>query len=156
MRSLVLLMGILLIYSCEVRPTPEPVRFGKDQCAFCRMAIVDAGFASELKTKKGKVYKFDAIECLAAFYLSGKIPKQEVLAIWVSDYKQKKFIRAETAYYLISPNVRSPMGLNIAAFEKKEDLEEALSVFKGKTTDWNGVLEYVGEKWKEKISVKLH
>ncbi|RUM29006.1 MAG: hypothetical protein DSY32_03710, partial [Aquifex sp.] len=92
-----------------------------------------------------------SIECLAAFYLSGYVPKKEVLAMWVSDYKNKKLIRAETAYYLVSPNIRSPMGLNIAAFEKKEDLEDAVKIFRGKVLTWQGVLDYVAKKWKDKI-----
>jgi len=142
---------IFILFSCEIKPTPEPIRFGKDQCAFCRMTIVDAGFASELKTKKGKVYKFDSIECLVAFYLSGYVPEKDVLAMWVSDYKNKKLIRAETAYYLVSPNIRSPMGLNIAAFEKKEDLEDAVRIFRGEVLTWQGVLDYVAKKWKDKI-----
>ncbi|NPA33078.1 MAG: nitrous oxide reductase [Aquificae bacterium] len=152
MRALFALFAFILLFSCETKPTPEPIRFGKDTCVWCRMAIVDAGFASELKTKKGKVYKFDAIECLGAFYLSGRVPKDEILAMWVSDYKQKELIRAESAHYLISPNIKSPMGLGIAAFEKEEDLKEALRIFGGRRTDWKGVLEYIREKWKDQLS----
>ncbi len=154
MRGLVssLLFVLLLLFSCEVKPTPEPINYGKDACAFCRMVIVDAGFAAELKTKTGKVYKFDAIECLAAFVLAGIVPEEKILAMWVSDFAEKgKLIPVQEAKFLVSPNLKSPMGLNIAAFSREEDLKEAIRVFKGKVMNWEDVLKYVQEKWADKI-----
>ena len=151
-KALLLLFSLFIFLSCEVKPTPEPINYGKDACAFCKMVIVDAGFASELKTKTGKVYKFDSIECLAAFILAGIVPKDKILMAWVSDFANKgKLIPVQKAKFLVSPKLRSPMGLNIAAFSNEEDLKEALRVFKGKVMSWKEVLEYVKEKWKDKI-----
>ncbi len=151
-KALLLLFSLFIFLSCEVKPTPEPINYGKDACAFCRMVIVDVGFASELKTKTGKVYKFDSVECLAAFVLAGIVPKDKILAMWVSDYAHKgKLIPVQKAEFLVSPRIKSPMGLNIAAFGNREDLEKAQSVFQGRVMTWNEVLEYVKEKWKDKI-----
>ena len=151
-KALLLLFSFLIFVACEVKPTPEPINYGKDACAFCKMVIVDAGFAAELKTKTGKVYKFDAIECLAAFILAGIVPEEKILMAWVSDFANKgELIPVQKAKFLVSPKLRSPMGLNIAAFGKEEDLKEALRVFKGKVMTWEEVLEYVREKWKDKI-----
>ncbi|NPB08322.1 MAG: nitrous oxide reductase [Aquificae bacterium] len=153
MRLLLPFLLVLFVISCEVRPDPEPINYGKDSCAWCRMIIADAGFAAELKTKKGKVYKFDAIECLAAFVLSGSVKEEDILAMWVADFANKgNLIPVQKAKFLVSPNLRSPMGLNIAAFSSEEDLKEALRVFRGKVLEWKDVLEYVREKWGEKLS----
>ncbi|EDP74729.1 nitrous oxide reductase accessory protein NosL [Hydrogenivirga sp. 128-5-R1-1] len=155
MRSLLLLLPPLFLFllSCETSPNPEPIEYGKDSCAFCRMIIADAGFAAELKTKKGKVYKFDAIECMAAFVLSGQVKREDILALWVSDFANKgKLFRVEEVKFLVSDRLRSPMGLNISAFSNEEDLQVAYRNFGGRILTWNEVLEYVGEKWKEKIS----
>ncbi len=158
MRSLLLLLPFLLfIIACETKPVPEPIDYGKDSCAFCQMIIADAGFASELKTRKGKVYKFDSVECLAAFVLSGRVKGEDILAMWVSDFAHKgKFIRVEDAKFLVSDRLRSPMGLNISAFSSDEDLRTAQRNFGGKILSWDGVLEYVRERWKGRLSSGVH
>jgi len=46
---------------------PDPIRYGKDACAHCKMTIMDKRFSAELITAKGKVFKFDAAECMAGF-----------------------------------------------------------------------------------------
>jgi len=158
MRLLYLPLFLLfLLFSCEVKPEPEPINYGKDTCAWCRMIIADAGFAAELKTKKGKVYKFDAPECMAAFLLSGQVKKEDVLGMWVADFAEKgKLIPVEKAKFLVSEKIKSPMGLNIAAFSSEEDLEEARRVFGGKVMTWEEVLQYVKEKWKDQIHRHHH
>lgn len=152
-RSLLLLLPLLLLFiSCETKPLPEPIEYGRDSCAFCRMIIADAGFAAELKTKKGKVYKFDSIECLAAFVLSGYVKRDEILAMWVADFANKdNFLRVEEAKFLVSDRLRSPMGLNISAYSNEEDLQTAHRNFGGRILTWEEVLSYVAEKWKERI-----
>ncbi len=55
----------LLISSCGSKP--EPINYGHDECEFCRMQISDNRYGAELVTDKGKVYKFDSIECLIEF-----------------------------------------------------------------------------------------
>ncbi|MDH5605047.1 MAG: hypothetical protein OEY51_13950, partial [Cyclobacteriaceae bacterium] len=45
-------------------PKPEEIKYGEDLCHFCSMAIVDDKFSAQYVTKKGRAYKFDAIECM--------------------------------------------------------------------------------------------
>ena len=59
------LSGILLSFfmvSCKIEP--QPIEYGKDQCNFCVMNIVDQNHSAQYVTKKGKQFKFDAIECM--------------------------------------------------------------------------------------------
>ncbi len=51
-----------LLSSCQ--PRPEPIHYGQDACDFCRMTIVDKQHAAQMVTEKGRVYKYDAIECM--------------------------------------------------------------------------------------------
>ncbi len=149
-----LMLVVVLVFatsSCKGEPEPEPIEYGKDSCAYCLMLIGDAGFSAELKTKKGKVYKFDSIECLAAFILSGKVREGNILAIWVADFPSKKLVKLEEVKFLISQKLRSPMALNISAFVREEELKQAHRNFKGKIVSWKEVLEYVREKWKGRI-----
>ena len=56
---------LLLVFSCNV--SPKPIDYGSDGCHFCKMTIVDKVHAAEIVTKKGKVYMFDATECMINF-----------------------------------------------------------------------------------------
>src|SRR5690606_3250333 len=57
---------ILFITSCG-NPQPQPIKLNSDACDYCKMTISDARFASELVTKKGRVYKFDDITCMVNY-----------------------------------------------------------------------------------------
>ena len=60
-----ILLIALLVFSCN--SSPQPIDYGNDGCHFCKMTIVDKVHAAEIVTKKGKVYKFDATECMVNF-----------------------------------------------------------------------------------------
>ncbi len=153
MRVLTAIFIVILLISCERSVKPEQINYGADSCDYCRMIIADAGFSAQLKTKKGKVYKFDSIECLAAFVLSKRVKEEEILAMWVADFANKdSFIRVEKAKFLVSENLRSPMGLNISAYSSEEDLQKAFRNFGGTVMSWEEVLSYVRKRWGKRLS----
>ena len=79
---------------------------------------MDRKFGAELVTSKGKIYKFDDINCLFNFYNEGSISKDDYLFKLVIDFsKPEKLINAETARYLKSGEIKSPMASQVAAFE---------------------------------------
>lgn len=122
-----------LISSCT--PTPEPIEYGSDMCDFCKMSIVDAQHGAELVTSKGKVYKFDAIECLIG-YSKDQNDTQYVFEL-VNDYSApKELIEAKQSTFLISENLSSPMGANLTAFGNKKNAEEMLMAKGGKLFSW--------------------
>ena len=53
---------LMLLISCKIEP--QAIEYGKDQCSFCVMNIVDKTHSAQYVTKKGKQFKFDAIECM--------------------------------------------------------------------------------------------
>jgi len=154
----ILLVAPALIFfsflSCERKVEPVPINYGQDECEYCRMKITDPRYGSELLLKTGKAYKFDSIECLSAFYLKNK-NKLEIHSLWVPDFLTKKFIKAETAVYLHSKDLPSPMGLNLSAFKTKEELEKVKAKYGGEILDWKQVLELVKKEWLEKHK-KMH
>ena len=115
----------LLVASCA--PKAEPIDYGKEECAFCKMTIVSPQFASEVVTQKSKAFKYDAVECML------QAPQEDQVALHlVCDYlKEGNLIDATKATYLISPEIESPMGAHLAALppvrmlkrykEKKEE-----------------------------------
>src|SRR5690606_30570495 len=56
---------LLLFTACK--PEAQAIDYGFDSCTHCKMTIADNRYGAELVTQKGKVYKFDAVECLTAY-----------------------------------------------------------------------------------------
>lgn len=105
------------------------------------MTIMDNRFGAELISVKGKIYKFDATECMINFVKQDNIAKDEVKHYLVIDAsKPGKLIDATTAYYLISENFPSPMGANLSSFENKNDADEYYKKFSGALKSWNEIL----------------
>ena len=129
---------ILFFMSCATGP--EPIRFGEDMCSFCKMTIMDQKFGAEIVTAKGKVYKFDAAECMLGFadkgYLEGREADQYLV---VNTSLPGTLIDATASYYLISENFPSPMGGNISAYETEDAVNKAHDEFEGEVFDWDGL-----------------
>ena len=66
MKMISLILALALFLSCNTEPVP--LRYGKDACHLCKMTLMDKKFGGELVTGKGKVYKFDDVNCMINFY----------------------------------------------------------------------------------------
>lgn len=130
---------ILLLFFLSCNVGPEPINYGSDSCQFCTMTIVDKVHAAEIVTQKGKVYKFDATECMINFikefdtseiqlYLSNNYTEPEVL------------IDATKATFLISEQIPSPMGAFLSAFKNKSDAEKFHADKGGQLYTWDQLL----------------
>jgi len=112
---------LLLFLSCNI--SPQPINYGSDGCHFCSMTIVDKVHAAEVVTKKGKVYKFDATECMINFMAD--FDTSEIELYLSNNYtKPEALIDATKATFLISENIPSPMGAFLSAFKNKKDAEK--------------------------------
>ncbi len=146
-RSNAIFLALALALSA-CAPEPVPIDFGKDECANCKMRIVQPKYGSELVTKKGKVYKFDAPECMVAFIIEGKtVAEQEIALALVPDFETEAFIAAEQAFYVRSDKLKSPMGLNIVAFSTKETAEKTKRDLQGSMLSWQEVKDIVKKEW---------
>ncbi len=144
--SLVILA--LLFAGCGAHK-PRPLQLGQEQCAYCSMVVSDPKFGAELITTKGKIYPFDAIECLAAFVYTNKIPKDQIQSMWVVDFEElDKFVPAESAFYLHSPQIRSPMGMSLLAVSTEAQALRLQKQYDGEILQWPQVVALVAEQWK--------
>ena len=132
-KVLSLLSLALLMASCA--PKAEPIDYGKEECAFCKMTIVSPQFASEVVTQKSKAFKYDAVECML------QAPQEDQVALHlVCDYlKEGNLIDATKATYLISKEIESPMGAHLAAFASREDAQKIQREKGGELYDWQGI-----------------
>jgi copper chaperone NosL len=142
----ILLVLILFFAGCE--PKPQPINFGIDTCVYCIMLISEHQYGAVLVTNKGKVYKFDAVECMGAYYLEERIPGENIHSMWTVDFEHPgELINAEDAIYLYSPNLSSPMGLNVSAYGDPEFARSMQQQYEGELIDWNKVLDLVEMIW---------
>lgn len=143
----VLLVSCALLVGCSSFE-PVEIHYGEDQCDYCRMAIADAAFGSQLITSTGKAHKFDSIECLAAFESTKAVDPSEIGARWVTDVKQPgSFLSVEKAIIVQSDGLRSPMGLGLAAVVSPELARTFSTEVSGQTMAWPEVKDYVRKSW---------
>ncbi len=137
--QLTALMAVLcLLVSCKVEP--EQINFGSDACHFCKMTIVDQQHAAQYVTDKGKQFKFDAIECMVNEL--AEIESDHIAALLVADYNTPgQMIPATSAIYLISPEIKSPMGANLSAFSTAQDAVTIKGDSEGQLYSWSELLK---------------
>lgn len=129
---------LLFLASCTTTGTPV-VDFGKAECAFCRMNVVDEQFASAIVTKGGRTYAFDSPECMVQQVAEGTIAEDQVASWWVCDHAHPgMWVDATQAHYLASPQLRSPMNGNVAAFAVEADRASTAASHPGDLLDWSG------------------
>ncbi|MBS1977562.1 MAG: nitrous oxide reductase accessory protein NosL [Bacteroidetes bacterium] len=130
---------VLLMASCSTEP--EPLIYGKDQCEFCKMTLMDNHFGAELVTHTGKVHKFDDIRCLLDFYHQGENPHEQYAHRLVVDYNHPgQLISALDAYYIKADTIRAPMNSKLAAFSTEEDMRAFRKRWSGIYMAWGEVV----------------
>jgi copper chaperone NosL len=123
---------------------PEPFNYGKDGCHFCKMTIMAPQFGAEIVTKKGKVYKFDDMHCLISAMKKGEIKKEDIAQNLVINYqKENDFLNAETATYVVSDQIHSPMNSNAAALSNEQAAVELHKTVNGQVMNWQTLYNQV-------------
>lgn len=140
------LLIVAVLVGCA--PSPEPIDYGLDTCVYCKMLITERQYGAVLVTKKGRVYKYDSVECMAAVYLQQRIPHEEIHSLWTARFDEPgTLIRATDAVFLHSSNLRSPMGLNVSAYSDRAVAEQMQARYSGDIIDWKSVLRLVEVEW---------
>lgn len=133
---------LLMLVSCNV--SPQAIDYGSDGCHFCKMTIVDKVHAAEIVTKKGKVYKFDATECMINFM--NDFDASEIELYLSNNYTEpEQLIDAKRATFLISKNIPSPMGAYLSAFKSKADAQKMQSEKGGDLYSWEELLVHFND-----------
>lgn len=132
--SFITAIVVFLLYGCHVGP--KPINYGSDKCHFCSMTIVDRGHAAEYVTSKGKVYYFDASECLLNFVRGQEVDPKALFL--VNDYDEPgTLIDVTHATFLHSEGIPSPMGGYLTAFGTLEAARTAQQTHGGDLLTWD-------------------
>lgn len=104
---------VLLLGSCGGEPQsgPGPVAWDRDECERCNMLLSDRSFATQLRTRDGRLHRFDDVGCalLWAHEHAGDGPRE----IWVRDLDGSDWLDAREARFV--EGMQSPMGYGYGA-----------------------------------------
>lgn len=136
----------ILVISCE--PAVQAIKYGQDGCSYCRMTIVDEYYGSELLTAKGKAYKFDSIECLAAYVIKGEVAKEKIHELYFTDFENAgKLYPLSEMIFVQAKKLKSPMGLNLSAYRTQKTADDVALLYFGETMNWELVQSFVETAW---------
>ncbi|MDR3694783.1 nitrous oxide reductase accessory protein NosL [Mucilaginibacter sp.] len=143
MKAFKILAVIVTIIISACSRAPEPIEYGKDACTHCRMTIMDKRFAAEIITAKGKVFKFDAAECMADFLKEKpEIAANEQSIFLVSDFTHPaQFVDARKSFFLNDNSLVSPMGGNLAAFSSENSAKDNQKDKSARIYNWGLLLK---------------
>ncbi len=133
--TIFLISAIVLLNSCEVGL--ESIRYGEDQCHYCKMLISDPKFGSELVTEKGKVFKFDAAECMASYLKTEKAQQANYAFIAAIAYDTPgQLHNVNELSFLVSQEIPSPMGAFLSAYTTYQEAQLKRKKHQGTLYTW--------------------
>ena len=89
--------------------------------------------------EKGSQLSFGAIECLINYQKTNE--DASLTELEVADYESGEMIPAESAYYLKSKGIPSPMGANLSAFSNGDLAAEMATGRGGEVHSWEAIVE---------------
>jgi nitrous oxide reductase accessory protein NosL len=125
-------------------PDLSPVELApEDMCAHCRMAISEKRYAAEFIDRDGDAFKFDDIGCLVS-YIRARQSRDDIAVYYFNDFNSQQWVRGEEAYFVSSPEFKTPMSGGIVAFRDKSKSEDAVARFSGRLMSFNDVIQIGG------------
>jgi nitrous oxide reductase accessory protein NosL len=114
--------------AADAEPTPPTIHYGEDLCELCNMIISEERHAAAYVTEDGHGHAFDDIGDMLRAH---REMQEEVTAFFVHDYEDRAWIRAETAHYVLSANLTTPMASGLAAFSAPEGAKALAAELQG-------------------------
>lgn len=141
-----LLITSILIISCSQEP--EPIVYGRDACDHCKMTIMDQKYGAEIVTKKGRILKFDAAECMVDYIKTtdSKINTDADNFLTVDFAHPGTLVQADKSFFLKDEAYQSPMGGNLASFTSEQLAENNRRSADAKILTWDELLKLTSKK----------
>ena len=143
-----LLLAAVMLTACggpaaAVEPTPPTIYYGEDICEACGMIISDARFAAAYITREGEGHTFDEIGGMVNAYLE---QPDDVVALFVHDYDDQRWIRAETATYVLSDAILTPMAFGLIAFASVEQARAFASDLEAEVWTFDEMIDHYQQR----------
>jgi copper chaperone NosL len=103
-KNIFLLGAMLLFFSAcskESQTGPVEIKFDRDTCAHCSMAISDRHYAAQVRGGPQKqTFKFDDFGCAITWLNKQPWGSDPATEIWVADSHAGLWLNARTAYFM--------------------------------------------------------
>ena len=150
MRTFTLLLAMCsmsMLCACEKQSADQPpsVQLGDSVCAQCNMIISDARWATAtiVEGQRGPDPKlFDDFNCQVNYEVEH--PEETIITRWSHDYISADWLRTEDATFLMSSELRTPMGSRVAAFAITSEAEAAHADLTGDLMDFQTLWARLG------------
>jgi copper chaperone NosL len=133
------LLIVLLVTACAQKsnePQPPEIIIGQTLCDSCGMIISEAKFAAATIMLNGEPRKFDDIGEMIKYHMMDH-PEAQVKVWFVHDYPSKEWMRGETAFFVLSPKLKTPMGGGVAAFRDQAAAKKFAIDLEGKVYNFD-------------------
>ena len=136
-------LGVLALPGEQRHSGLPSLRYGAERCAYCGMSIDDARFAAAWRDAEGNEQHFDDIGCMVN---AGRKRDPGGDAEWfVHDFRDQSWLDAQSATYVISDAIKTPMAYGLIAFSRADDAK-ARAGQGGIAFTWAGVLQNLERK----------
>ncbi len=126
MQKLSFFLGFLFLFLSSCSSKPEPINYGTDNCGLCKMTIIEKEYACELVTTKGKILKFDDVNCMIKYLKTSQTTDKDYAFMMVNDFENpKNFIDVRKLNFVSGEAYKSPMRGDLAAFSNLRNIEKA-------------------------------
>lgn len=143
MKRLTVFFILLLVTACTAanagEPVPPAIHYGESVCEFCGMIISEARYAAGYISADGTEHVFDDIGDMIKAH---RQQQEKASAFFVHDYNDERWIRAEPAFYVLSPRLNTPMGSGLAAVAAEADAGTLAAEVDGRVLSFEDVLAY--------------
>jgi len=144
----VLILAAVAIVACAPQAQSGVVKapdiaYGQDLCEVHHMAIDDPRFATATVMKDGQTRKFMGISEMHSYHMDHL--ELQPTAWFVHDYQTKQWLDGEKVFYVISKDIRSSGGQDVAAFTERAAAEEFGKKLNAKVLTFNDVRVVVHE-----------
>jgi copper chaperone NosL len=120
-------------------PTAPPsIRYGEDVCAHCGMIISEEGHAAAYRTSDGRVRLFDSVGEMVRYHRQHHEP---VTGFFVHDVETHAWLAAPSAYYVLSPALRTPMAGGVVALQSEAAAQRLAERYISQPLTWPELLE---------------
>jgi copper chaperone NosL len=139
----VLLLGFAAVTLTACRDAvsadePPKLSVGRDTCHRCRMMISEERHAAAIVDEKGSALLYDDTgEMIVDVRVEGLNERR----VWVHDYQSgDTWLDGTKAYFVVSPDIFTPMGTGVVAFEKRAQAEVVATEQNTTVMTWEEVL----------------
>ncbi len=125
MNHILLIIFTALLAGCSAEPQTGPgeVRWDREICVRCAMAVSDPSYSAQVRGGvvggRSKLYKFDDIGCAVLWLEQQSWKDDPVTEVWVNSHRDGAWIDARSAWYVTGKI--TPMDYGLGAQREKTE-----------------------------------